>query len=299
MKSRIVGWALTAVACAPLAAHAQQIQFFASVVDSTGKAVPGVTLDDLSVSENGRPWTIARVDPVEWPTKVVLLVDNGNGMRASIGDLRVGLKAFIGKMPADVEVTLQTTAPQARTVQKATTDKGALLGAVDLIAPDDGAARFADSLFEAAESFDGEGAMARGGIFPVVVIVGTTGADGSQFNEYHVKRMMERFHKQSATVHVVMLYTGIVGVGENQTNIGIGTTQLTGGRYEGINSANRLRTLLPEIGAQIARTRALQEHQYLVTVERPKGDTGPIGQLRIRSNAGHRVGLSPDGRYVQ
>lgn len=273
----------------------QYVRFMASVVDGSGATVTNLDIDDVSVSAGDRPWPIVGFEPIAWPTKVVIAVDNGTNMRGAIGDLRTGLKAMIRELPAGVEITLQTTAPQPRTIQAATTDKGALLKAVDLIAPDDGSPHFIDALAEAAQRFDGEAEIARGGVFPVVVVVGTTGVEGSSYNESHLVRMMRSLQRRSATVHVVMLNTGAVSEGENQTNIAINATKLTGGRYASINSAGRLRTLLPELGKQVARSATLQEHQYLIVVQRPENQKGPVGDLKVASKAGYRMRLSRDG----
>ena len=57
------------------------------------------------------------------PTKVQVLVDNGEINTNPINGLRDGLKAFFEKMPEGVEMSLYTTAPQGRPIVKPTTDK--------------------------------------------------------------------------------------------------------------------------------------------------------------------------------
>ena len=50
---------------------------------------------------------------------------------------------------------------------------------------------------------------------------------------------------------------------------------MTGGRYENINTATRLETLLPEIGKRIAQSAAKQRYEYRLTYEPPKGAKEP------------------------
>ena len=81
-------------------------------------------------------------------------------------------------------------------------DKQALVQGADRIVPDSGAPRFIEALNEAAARVDKE----KGNYFPVVVILGSTTADGSSFVERDVQRMLQRFAERS-TVHVIMLST--------------------------------------------------------------------------------------------
>ena len=58
-----------------------------------------------------------------------------------------------------------------------------------------------------------------------------------------------------------------------QTYVGIPLTEFSGGRYENINSASRLATLLPEFGQRIAQSHFRQTHQYRVTYEPVPSDS--------------------------
>jgi hypothetical protein len=60
------------------------------------------------------------------------------------------------------------------------------------------------------------------------------------------------------------------------------STVMTGGRYEGIFAATRLDTLLPEIGAQIAKSAAKQSYQHRLTYE-PRSSQKPAPGKRGRS----------------
>ena len=205
MRARFVGL-LGALACVTATGlHAQNTMvFFASVVDDKGVPVATLAPDDLKVAENGVEGKIVKVEPIDWPVKVQLLIDNGTGMDAALVQIRNGVKGFVEALPDGIEMSLYTTAPQPRNIMKPTTDKQAMVQGADRIAPDSGSARFIEALNEAAARIDKE----KGNYFPVVVIIGSTTAEGSSVVERDVQRMLQRFVDRAATVHVVMLTTG-------------------------------------------------------------------------------------------
>lgn len=290
MRGAIVGLVSALAWVAAIELHAQNtLTFFASVVDDKGSPVAALSPDDLKVAENGVEGKILKIEPIDWPIKVQLLIDNGTGMDQALVQIRNGVKGFVEALPDGIEMSLITTAPQPRFIVRPTADKQAVLQGADRIAPDSGAARFVEGLNEAAARIDKE----KGNYFPVVVIVGSTTADGSSFVERDVQRMLQRFSERAATVHVVMISTGAQSAravaGANQTSVGDAVAKTTGGRYDNIAAVTRLASLLPEIGAQVAKSHARQSRQFRITFQRPNGASGPLGQV----GAATRVGLTP------
>ena len=288
MRARLAGL-LVALGCvAATVLYAQNtVVFFASVVDDKGVPVATLATGDLTVVENGVEGKIVKVEPIDWPVKVQLLIDNGTGMDAALVQIRNGVKGFTEALPDGIEMSLYTTAPQPRNIVKPTTDKQVMVQGADRITPDSGAPRFIEALNEAASRIDKE----KGNYFPVVVIIGSTTAEGSSFVERDVQRMLQRFVDRAATVHVVMLSTGArsASAGANQTAVGDAVAKNTGGRYDNIAAANRIATLLPEIGGQIAKSHVRQSRQFRITFQRPNGASGPLEQV----GAGTRPGLTP------
>jgi hypothetical protein len=290
MRAKFVGvvGALACVAAVDLYAQ-NTLTFFASVVDATGTPVAKLAPEDLKVVENDVEGKIVKIEPIDWPIKVQLLIDNGTGMDQALVQIRNGVKGFVEALPDGVEMSLITTAPQPRFVVKPTMDKPSMIQGADRIAPDSGAPRFIEALNEAAARIDKE----KGNYFPVVVIIGSTTAEGSSFVERDVQRMLQRFSDRAATVHVVMLSTGAQSgrsvAGANQTAVGEAAAKNTGGRYDNIAAMTRIATLLPEIGAQVAKSHVRQSRQFRVTFQRPNGASGPLGQI----GAGARPGLTP------
>ena len=204
MRGRFTGL-LVALACVTATGlYAQNTMvFFASVADDKGAPVSTLAVDDLKVVENGVEGKIVKVEPIDWPVKVQMLIDNGTGMDSALVQIRNGVKGFVEALPDGIEMSLYTTAPQPRNIVRPTMDKQAMVQGADRIVPDSGAPRFIEALNEAAGRVDKD----KGNYFPVVVILGSTTAEGSSFIERDVQRMLQRFAERS-TVHVIMYSTG-------------------------------------------------------------------------------------------
>lgn len=262
----------------------QQFQFFLSAADGSGDRVTDLRLDEVAVSEDGRPARVVRLDPVAWPIKVTVMVDNGLGTGNFLVQYRNGLKGFFQALPTGVEASLLTLAPQPRWVVRRTNDRVQLSNGVDRISPDSSGARLLDALIEESDRVEKENRDATA-YFPVVVIVSTTGPEGSAPRDRDLDRMVRQFKARGARIHVVMLGTNATSpnsiVGARQVQAGKLLADETGGRYEAIAAATRIATLLPEYGEVVADAHEFQSQQYLVTVERPAGATGALGELAM------------------
>jgi hypothetical protein len=276
------------------AQNSKQIQIFASILDGTGAPAKTVEVGDVRLMENGADAKITKVEPVNWPVKVQILVDNGVGIGSqNIQQVRNGVKAMLEAMPENLEVTLVSTAPQPRFLTKPTTDRAAMQKGLDLLAPDSGAGRFVESLNEATQRIEKD----KSDYFPVIISVATTAGDNN-VRDSDVERMMKRLEARPTTVHVI-LYNGgqSQSGGSNQTQIGMSVTQFTGGKFENINSATRITTLLPEFGKSVATNVERQSHQFRITADRPSGASGDIGKISAGAKSPLVLsGLSFDGR---
>jgi len=273
----------------------QQFQLYAHVVDATsGNPVSALDPADLRVMENGVEVKVLKAEPINWPVKLQLLVDNGVGLGSqNLQILREGLRGLLAALPEGVEVTIVTTAPQPRQLVRATTDRKAMVDGLGRLTPDTGAGRFVESLNEATQRIEKD----KSDAFPVIISVGTSSGDANVM-ERDINRMFERLQKRPTTVHVVLLNAtgGSLSGGANQTQVGLAVTKYTRGRFENIAAATRLATLLPEFGKQVAESHAKQSQQFRLTIERAPGATGDIGQIGGGARTGLVVkGLSMDG----
>jgi hypothetical protein len=266
----------------------QQFQILASVVDANGAVVSTLASDDVRVLENGAQGKVVKVEPIDRKPTLQILVDNGVGLGGeNLIHLRNGLRGLIEALPEGLEVTLVSTAPQPRFVVRATTDRQALLQGVDRVTPDSGAGRFVESLNEATQRIERE----KSATAPVIISAATTSGD-TNVMERDIERLMKRLQEYPTTVHVVVFSGGVgrsASGGGNQTEVGLAVTKFTAGRYENINAGSRLATLLPELGAEVAKGAAQQSRQFRLTVERPEGAKGQLGSISMGTRSDLKV----------
>ena len=280
----------------PAAQNSKQIQVFASVLDASGAPAKTLGPDDLRLMENGADAKVTKVEPVNWPVKLQILLDNGIGMGSqNVQQLKNGVKALLDAMPENLEGTLVSTAPQPRFLAKPTTERAVVQKGLDVLSPDTGAGRFVESLAEATQRIERD----KSDYFPVVISVATTSGD-TNVRDSDVERMMKRLEARPTTVHVILFNAGTsasASGGSNQTQIGLSVTQYTGGKFENINAATRIAPLLTEWGKEVATMVQRQSNQFRVTADRPAGASGDIGKISMGAKSPLVLsGLSFDGR---
>jgi hypothetical protein len=285
---------LSLVAAAPVvvAQAPRQLQIFASVRDGTGAAAKSLDVSDLRVVEDGVEATVTKVERLDWPVKLQILIDNGLGLGGggSIAPLKAGVEGLIAALalPEYLEVTIVTTAPQPRFLARAATRRAEILKGLELLGPDTRAGQFIDSLWEATERIERD----RADFFPVIVSVATTSGD-RRMKESDVERIMARLASRPTVVHVVLYIGGPQGVsqaglaqgsafaGTNQYRVGTAVATYSGGSYESINNATRFESLLPAIGEDVAAAVERYRQQYRITVNRPPNATGAVGTVNV------------------
>jgi hypothetical protein len=283
--------------------HAQQsIQVFMSAVDNDGKPVTDLKAEEVAIQTDGAECKTTKFEAIEWPVKLQILVDNGPVHTDALRQLREALRLFIKELPTDMEVTLVSFAPAPRAIYKPGTDRTKLLSSVDLLIPDSGAPKFIDALSEAADRAAKDKKdknKEKGSYFPVIMMIGSSGLEGSNARDYQVTKMFKDIQDSSSTVHIVMQSnpnrSADIASGSNGIEVGIRVTQMTGGRYEAINTETRLSTLLPEYAKQIVKSHERQSHQYRITCQPPE-KSAPKQITASTLRAGMSAALTLDGR---
>src|SRR5947207_9438920 len=291
-----------ALACAPALRAQQSIQLFLSAVDESGKPITDLRAEDITIQVDGSLCKTTKFDEINWPIKLQLMVDNGPVHNDALRQLREALRLFLAELPTDLEVTIVSIDPAPRFIYKAGSDRVKMLSSLDLLIPDSGAPKFIDAMSEAAERINKEKAdknKEKGNFFPVLMMVGSAGVEGSNPRDYQVAKLYKQVVDNAMTVHVIMQQNPNRSVdiasGTNQIEIGLRLAQGTGGRYEAINSETRLSTLLPEYGKQIARSHQRQSHQYRITCQ-PTGGGTPKQIAANTNRSGLSAALTLDGR---
>jgi hypothetical protein len=259
-------------------AFAQDQVIFVSPVDSNGDPVTDLEAHDLQVRWDDEVCETLSLERINWPVRVTVFVDNGDGSRNALQHMREGLKLFVDAIPEEVEVALLTIGSQPRWVTRRTVDREELERGVDLITPDIGASsRFMDALIEEAARLNDDEERQY---FPVIVMVATDGPDGSTALPQRLEEMLQRLIENSATVHTRMFSTGSASPFQGlQVQVGVRVSEVTRGSYESLAASTAFVTALPELGQDIARKHTRVSDQYRLTYAPPDG---VFDQPRIR-----------------
>jgi hypothetical protein len=275
-------------------AGAQTRQVWVHVSDKAGAPYTGLSKEQFSVIEDGAKYPVARAEPMAWPTRLTVLVDNGGKSGDYLQDLRNGVRALFAEVTGKVEASLLTLAPQPRWIVRPTMLAGELGKGVGLITPDPGSGKFFEGLREAAD----RAVKDKADFFPVFVVIASTFGNSSPPSDARYLQLQKDLYARAATVHFVLLEVASESRGEVtgvfQSRVGNQVTAMTGGRYNNINAATRLDTLLPELGKQIARSAEKQSHQYRLTYEPSKRTTPTTIGVDVEI-AGATIDASPDG----
>src|SRR5687768_1865743 len=269
--------------CAAGVRAQEQFTMIASILDpEKGTPVESLTPADIRLTEDGAPAKVTKVEAVVRQVKVQLLIDNGVGIGQNLSDFRTGVRNLLQALPPNLETTVMTTSPQSRTLVKATKNRDELLKGVDRLAPDSATGRFVESLGEAIERANKEKDT-----FTVIICAATTSGDGNVL-ESEMKRVLTQLGGRPIIVHVLM-YSGVQSAlgGDIQIDLGQRVAKMTGGRYEFINSMNRYTTLMPELGAEVAKQATGNTRQFRITAQRPDGKKGDF--VKLSMSAGARV----------
>lgn len=279
------------------AVSAQTQSFFLSVTDADGVPITDMRREEVLVETDGERSEALNLEPVDWPVRVSVFVDNGLASPPVLDHMREGVRLFVEALPPEVEVSIGTMGGRPQIWAGHTSDRDELRDAVGVIAPDmEGAASFLDALYEEAERLHED---AEGRYFPVIVMVATNGPEGSsRVRERPFREMMERLIADGAAVHTrIYTFTSISGVkqGGDQMRWGMDIGRATGGSYEGLSSAIGFRTLLPELAGDLARRHRLVSSQYRLTYEPPAGATAESVIRVLTTRADIRMVPTRDG----
>ena len=233
------------LAARPGPAHATEQQLFLLVTQS-GQPVLDLTVGDVSIDQNGAACDIRSVAPETDKMRIVLLVDNSEGARDSLNQLRDGLRAFLETLPAQHEVALHTIANRVMRRTDFTLDRAELTEQVDNLFIERGtSAVMLNGVVQAwNRSFDDEAA------WPVFVLVVHDGPEASRtMNDDRYDEFVTELMVRAATVHSVF----VGGSGGLQRELSINLTSNLGGVYNALAIANGLTKALTDLATEMGR----------------------------------------------
>ena len=291
------------VGAARVAPAQEQGQLFMSALDPKGQPITDLQPSDVQILVDDIACRIVKLEPVNKPMKLTLMVDNGPGNSSALANLRTAVKNFIQEIPPDVSIEILSIAPQPRYLTKYTTDRDTLIKAVDRLSPDSGTGLFFDALVEAGNRVDREKSKEKSEAAYVLVMLASTVGRNDSAMERDYNKLQKQIVQHGITIHFVLLNSGGESVGSVsgalQTQVGLAVTKLSRGRYENIAASTRLVTLMPEMAKQIAESNTRQTHQYRITYQYPPGKDPKAVQKFQASLSAQRAGanavLSLDG----
>ena len=175
---------------------------FISVLDLTGAPVSNLDVSQVSMTVDGAACAPLRLEAIDWPTRLAVLVDNSGASLEWFSTLRESLRRFLFEVPEGVQTSLVTLAPQPRWIVRPTDERADFWRGIDLIIPDRGGAKFVEGIGEAADRIEQQTTDA----FWTIMIITTNGTETSGGD---LQRIFDRLHAQvlrrPVTIHVVML----------------------------------------------------------------------------------------------
>lgn len=287
-------------------------QFIVAATNAAGEPVADLKPADVVMTEKAGKATVTKLEPFALPVKITIAVDNGSDVDSkgnavptsalAISNYRAGLKGFVEAFPADTEVTLITTSPQPRMVVKESRDRAVILRGINGFAPESERPRFTDALVEYARRLEAELKDPKFKLYvPILLMVSTAANETVSYQVPEVEKAMKFLVARRAMMYVTVNSTrsgdGAATAdlnGNRQAVLAIPITKAVNGRYEAIAIFNRLDTLLPEMGKELAAYARRLGTQYLVTVQRAA--SGPIEELGFEiARDGLKGAVSPDG----
>ena len=242
------------------AADARTAHIYVSVVDDKGKAVPGLTVKDFAVREDGSAREVLAAEPATDSLDIMLLVDDSQAATTTIPYVRDALSKFIDRMQGKAKIGVVTIGERPTSVVEYTNDIAALKKGVNRIFARPGSGAY---LLEGVRDVS-RGFRKREGIKRPVIIALTT--EGVEFSNLQYERVLDDLRASGAIFHALAIGTPAATVSDELRNRGLlldeGTKQ-TGGRRDQLLSAMAIEERLQQVAAELLT-------QYVVTYGRPE-----------------------------
>lgn len=265
------------------AAERQQT-VFVSAVDRDGNPVNDLTVDDVTVREDGRLREVLSVTRATDPMDVALLVDTSSAAIGSIQDVRAGVAAFLDSLGEGHRVALVTLASRPTIAVDYTANRERLMeAAAGLFALPSSAGTRLDAIVEVARGLD-QRDTERVAIVALVF-------EGGEQTRFYTNDVLAALEQSGASLHAVTVGE-FVNTGQEPSRslaeVWERGTRASGGQRLIVRTSNALDTVMGRVGAELGA-------QYRVTFGRPDSLIPPE-ELEIEAN---RVDLTLRGNWAR
>ena len=264
---------------------------YASVLDANGKPVPDLGPSDFLVRDDNVAREVLKVAPATEPMQIEILVDNSEGARDYVADIRRALEPFVSALvkPNEAgrqnEVGIVGIADRPTILAASTIEEDALQKGINRIfAQTQSGTYLLDSILEVCKGF-----KTRGAARPVIVAITTEWQELSPPNHDGV---LAALRDSGAAFHAVVLgrpSTANVTDETRSRNIVLDRgPRATGGHYQTLLSSQSLDATLLLLADEL-------NHQYLVTFARPASLIPP----EVTTVTAKKAGLTARGTPVK
>ena len=259
------------------------------VEDADGAPVTDLRRGDFVVDQGGALGRIIDAELVEWPLRLVILLEDSDRLAGYLAHLRNGLPRFVDELPEGSEVELVFFATRPRTLVEATIDLDAVQDGLGQYFARRGAPNVFDAFRETVERLYTDFVE-----WPVIVTV--TGDGPQTVPTRRVRQLIEQVVETGTTVHALVLNTQGA---THQTGVARRLSELTDGWLAEVNSPSVLVVRkLVELGELVAERAAARPARYLVTFE-PPPNADPEAEIALavrRSQVRVQVRGQPESR---
>ena len=284
--------ALLAAAGTAEVVQAQQVERFIKVTDRDREPVTDLGAGDFTVEHDGRRVGNVRVELVDQPLRVALIVDDADGAGLFFRYLRDYLPEFVRALPEDAEIGLILLSGRPRTVVDYTDGRDAVIETLgEFFVEEDRAAGFFAGIEETVDRWDDD---LR---WPILAVVATDGPAQNPPTDGRYQSVMERLFERGAIVNslMLMLPTRASG-GGYQTAVANNAAQVTGGWHDTVPGPSQIiGDKLQEMAAEIRRQYDETRYQYAVSYDVRGADPEASASAAVR-RSGVRLSISASGR---
>ena len=248
--------------------EAKDVERFIKVTDRDGEPVTDLGPGDFTIEHDGERVDVTRVELVDQPLRVALVLDDADGALPFFRYFRVYLPRFVRALPEDSEIGLVLLSGRPRMVVDFTDDHEKVLDQLArFFVEEDRAAGFFAGLEETVDRW------ADDRRWPVLAVVTTDGPAQRTLTQGRYDAFIERAVERGAVVHALGLYTQRVAAGRGfQTGIAQDVTRITGGWYDTVAGPSQsIGEKLLQMAAEITRQYEQTRYQYAVAYEPPRG----------------------------